>query len=229
MAHRIIGYFKDKNEILNKPFYMYLKSEYMWEIEITDITSVEADAKFAIAVINDGNNYKLSFLTDARTSFDITFKGVNKYSSYPSGNTSDPPKDPNSTWTNVVDFGSQTYTITPVSQASQGYPNTATDFPWASITISTYAYADSDGCVRIVDNNGILNDWDTSVSYSSWRTLDAYIREIMGHPAIPPKGQGTVTLDIPANGANLTFTSDLLGVSVTKMISKDAVVDMEDE
>lgn len=45
----------------------------------------------------------------------------------------------------------------------------------------------------------------------------------------PSHGQGTVTLEIPANGANLTFTSALLGVSVTKMISKDAVVDMEDD
>lgn len=45
--------------------------------------------------------------------------------------------------------------------------------------------------------------------------------------SLPSHGQGTVTLDIPANGANLTFESALLGVSITKMISKDDVVNIE--
>lgn len=46
--------------------------------------------------------------------------------------------------------------------------------------------------------------------------------------SLPSHGQGIVTLEIPANGANLTFESALLGVSVTQMISKDAEVDMEE-
>lgn len=230
MAHKIIGYFtlEQIGKILNKWFYFYSRSEYCYGIKITNITSVEANAKFAVCVFNDSSHYVFGFITSARTAFDITYEGVSKYSSYPSGNLTDPPKDPDSTWTNVVDFGPNTSTITPSSSSVSIYPNTLLTFPWATINVSNYGYANSDGCVRIWDDAGILNDWDTSIAYSS-ANFKSYVREIMGHPAIPPKGRGTVTLEIPANGANLTFTSALLGVSVTKMISKDTVVDMEDE
>lgn len=45
----------------------------------------------------------------------------------------------------------------------------------------------------------------------------------------PAHGQGIVTLDIPANGANLTFTSAELGAVISKFIDSDAVIDMESE
>lgn len=42
--------------------------------------------------------------------------------------------------------------------------------------------------------------------------------------SLPSHGQGTVTLEIPANGANLTFSSALQGVSNTKFIDKDTEI-----
>ena len=97
------------------------------------------------------------------------------------------------------------------------------NFVWASISVDRYT--DSDGCVMIWDDNGILNDWDTSIAYSS-ANFKSYATEIMGHPAIPPKGQGTVTLDIPANGKTLTFTSQATGEVKSVLVSGNMTVDI---
>lgn len=227
MAHKIIGYFtlEQIGKILNKWFYFYSRSEYCYGIKITNITSVEANAKFAVCVFNDSSHYVFGFITSARTAFDITYEGVSKYSSYPSGNLTDPPKDPDSTWTNVVDFGPNTSTITPSSSSVSIYPNTLLTFPWATINVNNYGYADSDGCVRIWDDAGILNDWDTSVAYSNTNQKN-YILNIMGKSAIPKKGRGTVTLDIPANGQYLTFNSAELSVQRTVFVDKNTSVDL---
>lgn len=42
--------------------------------------------------------------------------------------------------------------------------------------------------------------------------------------SLPSHGQGVVTLEIPANGANLTFTSALQSASNTKFISGDTEI-----
>lgn len=226
MAHRIIGYYtlSQLDKLLNKPFYFYYKSQYCYGIEITDISSTEADAKFAIAVypVSSGN-YLMGIITSARTAFDVTYRGVSKYDSYPYGNIVDPPKDPDSTWLHVYDYGSNTSTITPSSYSGPIYPYTAMNFIWASISVDRYA--DSDGCVMIWDDNGILNDWDTSIAYSS-ANFKSYVTDIMGHPAIPPKGQGTVTLDVPANGKTLTFTSQATGEVKSVLVSGNMTVDI---
>lgn len=61
---------------------------------------------------------------------------------------------------------------------------------------------------------------DLVVSWNNrFQEIRAYFDQID-----PPKGQGTVTLEIPANGANLTFESALQSVSNTKFVSGDTEI-----
>lgn len=239
MAHRIIGYYtlEQLNKILNKTVYMYYKSQYMYSAKITEITSVESDARFAFAIFSqrrggssNTEDFYFALITNARNNFNLKYEVVQYYDNYPYGNFTDPPKSPSASWENVVSFGEDSQTVIPVSQSSQFYPYTVVTFARTAVYYNDGAqrYTDSDGCLMIIDNNSILNDWDLSVSGTTANEI-SYVRSIMSSPAVLPSGSGEVTLNLKAPGQTLTFTSALLGSVVNQYISGDAVIDMESE
>lgn len=232
MAHRIIGYFETAEEIIGKTFWLYYYQAYVVGVTITDITP-KSGSKWAIAVWAENDTspaeagkhrFSLGIIAQVTEECTVTYEEVCKYD----GGTATygtPPKPVDAEFRSVLNWGPWTLTLTPPSQSGSLYPYTYMIF---SSTMANWRYIDSDGCPYIYDENGLVNNYGDNAIVTSTKQRN-YVMEIMGHPAVPPKGQGTVTLEIPANGANLTFKSALLGVSVTKMISKDAVVDMEDE
>ena len=222
MANKLVGYYNNTDIFQADWIYAFSSPNIATGDKIISITQNDA-TKFALIAIPSGSgssrNYEVYLFSNSTVNYTIN---RNYRSRYYNGN---------------VDPGWDNWSEGPMYESTYNSYSAESPTPaWSYYPIRcqlggiSYKMLDENNLPIFVDSNknpiefiNILDsDWNRAV-------IQDFILEVMGKPAIPPKGQGTVTLDIPANGANLTFESALLGVSVTKMISKDAVVDMEDE
>lgn len=212
MAHKLIGYFTSKEEIIDKRIFGQVDETTLWGSATYKIGDGNNATKFAfIATAWSGSGSTREYAVQLWCNTTSTSNASNYIQYYRIYEGS------------ITELTRETIGF---SQAnSHGYRQATMGIPMIGTIL-----LDSNNLPILRDDNNVVNVYDGDApSGLEDPAFLAFVDAVFDHPAIPPKGQGTVTLDIPANGANLTFTSDLLGVSVTKMISKDAVVDMEDE
>lgn len=107
---------------------------------------------------------------------------------------------------------------------SRSSSNTGFDFFIYSGAPNKVAWAIISGTILNLNTYPVTNV-DTEVICTTSNEVAAALRNYFDE--LPSPGQGTVTLDIPANGQSLNFASATLSKSISKFISGNTIINLE--
>ena len=211
MANKITGYFKNVSDVLDKRIFGRVSAATAWGASTYKIGESNDATKFAfIAQPISGSGSSREYGVYLWCNSTVT-SGASNYVHYYMDYSG-----------SISDVGNGTNTFG--SANDHGYRSAPMGIPYSGTIL-----LDSNNLPTLVDDNNVVNvyDGDAPSSYND-PDFSAFLDAVFDHPAIPPRGQGTVTINIPANGQTLTFTSSELSTSVTQLIDGDAVVDIEE-
>ena len=210
MANKITGYFKNVSDILDKRIFGRVSAATAWGASTYKIGESNDATKFAFVaqpVTGSGSSreYGVYLWCNSTTSSGAS-NYVHYYMDYGGS---------------ISDVGNGTNTFS--SANNHGYRSAPMGIPYSGTIL-----LDSNNLPTLVDDNNVVNvyDGDAPSSYND-PDFSAFLDAVFDHPAIPPTGQGTVTIDIPSNGASLTFTSSEWGAQKTVFIDGDAEVTLK--
>lgn len=206
MANKIVGYFTQKEEIIDKRIFGQVSQTTWWGSETYRIGDNNDATKFAfIAYPSSGSGSSREYGVSLWCNTTVTSGAQNyiKYYRIYEGETSEMGNE-------TVSFGTAN---------AHGYRLASMGIPYAGTIML------SGGLPVLRDDNNVVNVYDGDAPSSiDDPTFLAFVDAVFAQPVYPPVGQGTVVLDIPANGMNLTFTSALQGISNDKFVTGDTEI-----